>query len=187
MTGNSKWRVLDERILVQDRWIDLRAQKCLTPQGVILDPFYVLDYPDFVNVVALTEDARIVLVREYRHGIRQSVLNLPGGWIERGEHPLAAAKRELAEEAGFVSGDWREVARFGADIGRQNNSVHVFLATGATADAIRDLDVGEEGMTVELLSIDDVYDGLAEGLLPHAAHISSFLLAMKASGRIARK
>jgi len=187
MTNDLRWKVLSERTVVKDQWIDLRAQRCLTPRGAVLDPFYLLALPDFVHVVALTEEGDVVLVREYRHAIGACVLNLPGGWIDAGEHPLAAAKRELAEEAGFVCEDWREVAQFGADIGRQDNSIHVFLALAAKPGAVRNLDAGEEGMTVELLSPEHLYEGLATGLLPHAAHISAFLLAMKAAGWISRR
>jgi len=184
---SGEWKILDERVIVRDRWIDLRAQKCVTPGGVVLDPFYVLHPPDFVFIVALTEADEVALVREYRHPIRQSVLNLPGGWIDGDEAPLAAARRELAEEAGFVSDHWRFVSRLAADIGRQSNWVHIFLATGARPGAARNLDAGEEGMTVELLPLSKVIAGVNEGLLPNSAHVAALMAALLASGRLGLK
>ncbi|PPQ31930.1 hypothetical protein CCR94_07760 [Rhodoblastus sphagnicola] len=183
----TKWRTLKERIVVKDRWIDLRAEKCETPSGALLDPFYTLHLPDLVFVVALTSNEEVVLVREYRHGIKETVLNLPGGAIEPGESPIAAAKRELAEEAGFTATRWHQVAKVAADVGRQNNNIYIFIATGASCDAIRNLDTGEEGMTMELLQIKGLYKGLSDGILPHAGHISAFLLAMSSIGRLELK
>ena len=103
MTNDLRWKVLSERIVVKDQWIDLRAQRCLTPRGAVLDPFYLLALPDFVHVVALTGSGDVVLVREYRHAIGACVLNLPGGWIDAGEHrsrrPSANWRKKPASSA----------------------------------------------------------------------------------------
>jgi 8-oxo-dGTP pyrophosphatase MutT (NUDIX family) len=182
-----EWKTLDQRIIVKDRWIDLRAETCVTPGGAVLDPFYVVRMPDFVHVVALTDTDEIVLTEEYRHAIQKRVLNLPGGWIDPGEDALAAARRELAEETGFASKDWRFITRFAADVGRQNNWVHVFLATGAKTGAARNPEPGEEGMKVALMPLKTLFDQLNNSLLPHSAHIAALLLALMAAGRVALK
>jgi ADP-ribose pyrophosphatase len=85
-----------------------------------------------VNVVALTSEAEIVLVREYRHGVEQVVTGLPSGWVEpTDESPEAAIRRELAEETGFVADDFCEIGCSYANPANQTNSVWSFLALGA--------------------------------------------------------
>jgi len=96
----SAWTVRESRTLVHDRWLSLRAQTVVTGEGAVLAPFYLLDFPDWAQVVALTPDDRIVLVRQYRHGIGRVTLELPGGIVDPGETPLeAAAKPNLVKMA----------------------------------------------------------------------------------------
>jgi 8-oxo-dGTP pyrophosphatase MutT (NUDIX family) len=96
------WTTTHSEILLEDRWIRLRADRLRTQQGVEIAPWYVLDYPDWCVVVALTEDQRLVLVRQWRHGAQSWSLELPGGVIDRTDRdPVAAAQRELQEETGY--------------------------------------------------------------------------------------
>ena len=71
------WVVEDSRITYADRWLKVRTDRCVSPSGPVIDPFHVLEYPAWVNVVALTPDGEIVLVRQYRHGVQQILLELP--------------------------------------------------------------------------------------------------------------
>ncbi|TWF54495.1 NUDIX hydrolase [Neorhizobium alkalisoli] len=98
---DTKWSVLSSETVVKDRWIDLRAETCVTPSGQEIAPYYVLSYPDWVNIVAITADDEIVLVRQYRHGAADVFTEIPGGAVDAGDpDPVAAAKRELLEETG---------------------------------------------------------------------------------------
>lgn len=90
---------------MHDRWIHLTADTCTTAAGTTVEPFYVLHHPDWVCVLALTDDGQVVLVDEYHHGARVVLAGFPGGAIEPGEDAVAAALRELAEEMGYVSDD----------------------------------------------------------------------------------
>lgn len=181
----AKWKVLRSETLLKDRWIDLRAETCVTPGGAEIAPYYLLRYPDWVHVVALTEADEIVLVREYRHGMGDFCLGLPAGIVD-GEDagPEQAARRELAEEAGYEARFWRPVARLQADASRQGNLIHIFLAEGLTGGLTRRLDEGEEGMTVECWPIADVLEGIAKGALPQASQVSTLILALAAAGRL---
>lgn len=184
MSGE-KWRVRDERQILADRWIDLRAQSCVTPSGVEIAPYYILNYPDWVHVVALTERDELVLVREYRHGAQAFCLGPPAGVVDPGDaDPLDAARRELAEEAGFSAQNWRKIASLAPEPSRQTNQVHIFLASGLQPLARRKLDPGEEGMTVEITPVAEVLSGLASGKIIHAGQISSLLLGLAAAGRL---
>ena len=76
------WICNGSRTIVKDRWIDLHADDCALPDGTKISPFYVNDVPDFVVVVAVTVDGDFVFVRQYRHGTRQILLELPAGCME---------------------------------------------------------------------------------------------------------
>jgi len=105
MTRLRPWRVERSRRLVDDRWLRLRADDCVTADGQAVSPFYVLEYPDWVHVVAVSPDDRILLIEQYRHGIGQVSLELPAGAIDAEDaDPIAAARRELAEETGCEGG-----------------------------------------------------------------------------------
>lgn len=89
------------RYVHKDRWLTVRADDCLTDDGVSIAPFYVLEYPDWVHVVALDAKGNVLLVRQYRHGLGDFSLELPAGAIDAADpDPLSAAARELLEETG---------------------------------------------------------------------------------------
>lgn len=184
----TKWKVARSETLLKDRWIDLRAETCVTPSGAEIAPYYLLRFPDWVHVVALTEADEIVLVREYRHGMGDFCLGLPAGIVDADDaDPEQAARRELAEEAGYKARSWRRVASLQAEPSRQGNLIHVFLAQGVIGGLERRLDPGEEGLTVECRPVAELLDALADGVLPHAAQISALLLALAAAGRLRLK
>jgi 8-oxo-dGTP pyrophosphatase MutT (NUDIX family) len=181
----AKWRVVRSRTLVKDRWIDLRADDCLTPAGRDISPFYVLSYPDWVHVVAVTPDERLVLVRQYRHGVGEMVLELPGGMMDATDDlPEQAARRELAEESGYRSDDWQLISSLYPNPASQTNRLHAFLARDAVADVAPALDAGEEGMQHCTLPLDEVLAGLRSGLLGQSLQVSSVLLALMMIGRV---
>lgn len=177
------WRVLESHMVIKDRWIDLRADRCLTPAGVEITPYYVLGCPDWVHVVALTEDGRMVLVRQYRHAIGRSVLEIPGGVIDPADGgPLRAGQRELAEETGYAAPAWRMIGSFFPNPATHSNRVHVALALRARPAAAPSLDAGEEGLATLTLPVREVLDGLAGGLLGQSMHVAAVHLGLAAAG-----
>ena len=179
-----KWSVAASKIVLADKWINLRADQVVTQRGVTLDPFYVLAYPDWAAVVAITDQDQLVLVRQYRHGTGEIGLELPGGVVDREDaDPRAAAIRELAEETGFACTNMRHVASLAANPALQTNWLHMFLAEGAArAGAARP--EASEDLTVELVAIADVLAGLSSGLISQSMHVSAIVLALAAAGRM---
>src|SRR6267142_715416 len=93
--------VVNSTYIVKDRWFSLRADACRIPNGRTIAPYYVFEYPPWVNVVALTENGHVVLVKQYRHGLQRTLIELSSGGVEpQDTSPLAAARRELLEETG---------------------------------------------------------------------------------------
>lgn len=124
------WIVRGERTVLKDRWIDVTAEDCLTVSGAELNPFYLFNAPDFAHAVAVTPAGKLVMVRQYRHGARRASLEVPGGLVDAGEDPQAAAARELLEETGY-EGLVGEVLDHGyVNPANIRNRTHAVLITG---------------------------------------------------------
>ena len=124
------WRVQASRLVLVDRWIRVRADDCRTAEGVEVAPFYVLEYPDWVHVVAVSPDQQILLIRQYRHGVAAMSLELPAGGIDAAEDPLTAATRELLEETGCRGKRPRTVHSSPVNPASHSNRVHTVLIEG---------------------------------------------------------
>lgn len=183
MRAPAAWTVREQRTLVQDRWLSLRAQTVVTGEGAVLAPFYLLDFPDWAQVVALTSDDRIVLVRQYRHGIGRVTLELPGGIVDPGETPLEAAARELLEETGYVADEMRLVCSLSPNTSSHTNRCHTVLALGARLAQRTAHEAGEE-IAVETMPLAELWAAIPEGALPQAMHTASLAAALSAAGRL---
>ncbi len=107
-------------------------------------PYDIIRLADWVNVVAITEDNKIVLVEQYRFGMDEITIETPAGAINRGEDPLAAAKRELEEETGYISDEWESLGRVSVNPAFMTNSAHFFLAKNCRPDGEQNFDPDED-------------------------------------------
>jgi ADP-ribose pyrophosphatase YjhB (NUDIX family) len=178
------WEVLSSRTALRDRWIDVTADACRDARGNVLDPFYTFSYPDWVQVVAVTPDDRIVLVRQYRHGAQARTLELPAGAMDAADaSPLGTAARELREETGYVATELRHITSLRPNTATHRNRCHTVLALGVEKTADTAHEAGED-IVVETMMLRDVLTGLHRGLLAQAMHVSALLLALSAAGRL---
>ena len=102
-----KWTTLESRYIIQRPWLTARVDKVQLPDGRINPEHYVLEYPEWVNIIAITREGQFVMVRQYRHAMDIVLDELCAGVMEQGETPLQAAQRELLEETGYGGGTWR--------------------------------------------------------------------------------
>src|ERR1700741_5284910 len=95
------WKTCYSEYIHKGAWATLRADKCEMPDGRIVDEYYVLEYPNWVNAVAITENNTVLMVRQYRHAAGIASLEIPGGVIDGNELPEEPIRRELMEETGY--------------------------------------------------------------------------------------
>lgn len=162
-----KWEVLDSEYLFRRPWLTVRRDKCLLPTGVVHDEYYILEYPTWVNVIAITKEGKFVMVEQYRHGLREVFTELVAGVVEEGEDPLDGAKRELFEETGYGNGTWELHTVLSANPGSQSNLSYSFIARDVELIGTQHLDKTED-IAVHLLSREEVYAMLANDEMKQA-------------------
>jgi len=116
------WKLLESKNVYSDRWLQIKNDKCELPDGRIIDPYFVIDVPSWTNMVIITKDERIVLVKQYRHALGTTTLELPGGILEKGESPKASAIREMQEETGYVSEEVEFIMEISPNPALMNNT-----------------------------------------------------------------
>ncbi len=156
-----KWTTLESRYIIQRPWLTARVDKVQLPDGRINPEHYVLEYPEWVNIIAITSEGDFVMVRQYRHAMDVVLDELCAGVVEEGETPLQAARRELLEETGYGGGTWREIMTVGQNPSICDNITHCFLAEGVERVSDKHLDASED-IAVLLLSRDEVEAMLRE-------------------------
>lgn len=185
MPADPIWRVASSRTVLADRWINLRADDCVTASGKSIAPYYVLTYPEWVHVVAVTEADELVLVRQYRHAAGAMTLELPGGMMDHDDASAEhAARRELMEETGFAGDRYQPVCALFTNPATHTNRLHIYAAAGVRRVAAPRLEIGEDGLAVQLVPVTEVVARLADGIIGPAMQASAVLLGLAALGRL---
>lgn len=176
-----RWKMLSSRYVYEDRWFHARADSCEFPDGRIIEPYYVVELPDWCNTVVVTREERIVLVRQYRYPVDQTTYELPGGIIEQGEDPLVAARREMEEETGYTSDDISFLMKVAPNPAINNNTAYFYLARNAIATQSQNQDALEDIDRVSF-SRKEIWQLLRENRMQHGVQIGPLYHALVTLG-----
>lgn len=176
--NNFEWKTLKSNYILKDKWISLRGDTCRLPSGKVIEPYYVLEYPTWVNVVALTKEKEVILIRQYRHGLQKTIWEIPGGNMDQcDKSPLDAVKRELLEETGYSSDNVIQTCQVSANPANHSNLTYCFLALDCYLANVQKLDDTEE-IDVILKPLDEVIEMLEKQEFYQALNISSLYYAL---------
>ncbi len=136
--------------------------------------FYVLEAPEWVNVLPITEDEKVVLVEQFRYGIEQPTLEIPGGMVDSGEAPLEAIRRELAEETGYESEQWESLGKVSANPAIMTNYTHLYWAQNCVFTGFREAESDiHERIKVHALPLEDFLSMVEEGTIHHSIMVAA--------------
>ena len=183
MSDNLTWKTLSSTYIHKGPWATLRADKCEMPNGTIVDEYFVLEYPDWANAVAVTEDNKIILVRQYRQAAGVVALEIPGGVIEKDELPEAGMRRELLEETGYEFEKIELISTIYPNPATSNNRTFCYLATGGKKVAEQSLDEHEE-IIIEEYTIPEIKQLLADNKITQALHCTGLFYGLIKLGEL---
>lgn len=174
-----KWKILKSEYLFKDLWFTVRTDSCQRPDGKIVEPYYVYEFPTWVTAVALTEDGKVIMERQYRHGLGEVAFEIPGGCVDDTDNSLEdAIARELLEETGYTFSKYEYLGKTCANPSTNNNWMHIFLATGGKRVSEQELDENEE-IEIHLMSLDEVKQLLQENKIIQSMHVTAFYYALQ--------
>ncbi len=179
-----KWKVLSSEYLFCDDWLKARKEVCERPDGKIIDPYYIVEYANWVCAVALTEDEQVVLIKQYRHALGEVCIEIPGGCVDKEDAGFEeAVKREVAEETGYVFSETEYLGFTSPNPAANCNLMHLFLLKGGVKRQEQDLDHNED-IEVMLVPLDELFDMVLTRKIHAAMHMTAVMLALHKLGRL---
>jgi 8-oxo-dGTP pyrophosphatase MutT (NUDIX family) len=177
------WKILSSEYLTDKSYFRARKDKCETPEGKIIQEYFVVELGLTLCALGLTENNKAVMIRQYRHPIRKILLEVPGGFADENEHPEKAIARELMEETGYEFSKYEYLGEVTANPGVLNNYTKLYLATGGKEISKQKLDANEE-IKVELVPLDDLIEMVLQNKISQSLHINCIFYALLKMGRL---
>ena len=167
---NRKWKDLEsKKLLSKGTWMNLRQEKVQLPSGAIVPEWFVLEFPEWINIIAITKDGDFVMEDQYRHALGETHYELPAGVVDEGETPLEAAKRELTEETGYGGGEWSLFMTTSPNPTNHTNRSYTFLAVGVEKLSEQHQEETED-INVDIFTREEVKQLLEAGEIIQALH-----------------
>jgi 8-oxo-dGTP pyrophosphatase MutT (NUDIX family) len=173
------WTIRESVYRIDEPFLRLRSDRVELPDGAIIEGYFVRETRGFAVVAAITPERRIVLVRQYKHGVGRITLELPAGTLDAGETPAECAVRELAEETGYTGNPPQLLRSLFADPTSSNGYFHVFLVENATPQVAQSLDP-TESIVVETATIPEFAAMARDGSIASGSQVAAAYIALDA-------
>jgi 8-oxo-dGTP pyrophosphatase MutT (NUDIX family) len=167
------WEDLGSKVEYQASIFTVKKTRARSKNSGREHDFAIVETRDWVNVIAVTGEDNVVLIRQYRHGTREVTVEIPGGMVDPGEPPLKAARRELAEETGYTAGQWEQIGVVEPNPAFQTNRTYTFIARQARRTREPQPDLNEE-IEVEERPLEEIPGLLRDGTIKHALVVCAF-------------
>jgi 8-oxo-dGTP pyrophosphatase MutT (NUDIX family) len=179
-----KWKTLKSEYLFKDLWFTVRKDTCERPDGKIVSPYYVYEFPTWVTALALTEDGKVILERQYRQGIGDTNFEIPGGCVDNTDkNNEEAIARELLEETGYAFTQYEYLGKTCANPSTNNNWMHMYLATGGKKVKEQEFDDNED-IDIHLVSLDELKQLVRDNQIIQSMHVTTIMLALEKLGQL---
>jgi 8-oxo-dGTP pyrophosphatase MutT (NUDIX family) len=178
-----EWKVLSSEYINKEPWLTTRKDVCELPNGTIMNAYYVQEFPTWVTAFALTKDNKVVLVKQYRHGLGEVCIETPGGCVDENEPLEQAIIRELKEETGYEFKSIEYLGKISPNPSTNNNLMHMYLMKEGEKVGEQSLDATED-VEVLLYSIDEVKTLLRENKIMQSLHASCMFYALNKLGEL---
>jgi len=174
----SSWKTLSKKTLITfGKFMRVEQHAIELPTGRVIDDWPWLIGPDFINVLAITNEGRFIIFRQEKYGLEGLSLAPVGGYIEPGEVPQAAARRELLEETGYEADEWIDLGHYVVDPNRGVGTGYMYLARGARRVTMPNADDLEE-QTIVMMGQEEIEDALRSGQFKSMAWATNIALAL---------
>ena len=182
--SNLAWKIISSEYLFKDTWLTARADKCERPDGKIIYPYYVMEYPEWVTALAFTNDEKVILVRQYRHAIGEVCIELPGGCVDAADENVEAAiRREFLEETGYGFANAEYLGRTSSNPSTNANYLQMFLLTGGEIVETQQLDANEQ-IEILIVSFEEFKTMLSKNKFIQSMHVTTIFYALQKLGKL---
>ena len=167
------WDKVSSKFLIENKIFKLREDRVISPKKKSEHPVWVIDTPNWVNIIPITKKNEVILINQHRFGTEKLCLEVPGGMVDEGEKPIDAAIRELSEETGYTSSKVIEIGRVEPNPALMSNHTYSYLALDVCQNAEQKLD-GMEDIEILKKPIDEIPLLIEKGEIEHALVICAF-------------